>query len=233
MSMLLSSAFFGFLLILLVLTLTLRFHLALWVSCGILISVLGTLWVMPILGISLNTYSIAALIMVLGIVVDDAVIVSENVYTHEQQGRTGLSGAISGTLEVAPLVILMVLSTMIAFIPGMFLPGLSGYLMYNISAVVMLALAFFLTGNTAHFTRAFGHVYHQTGFRPQAIDFSLDAIQTKVDAALRGFIKNVYIPVLKTTLRFRYIALSVFVILLLITWALVFPAGCKVSWMRL
>ena len=222
MSMLLSSAFFGFLLILLVLTLTLRFHLALWVSCGILISVLGTLWVMPILGISLNTYSIAALIMVLGIVVDDAVIVSENVYTHEQQGRTGLSGAISGTLEVAPLVILMVLSTMIAFIPGMFLPGLSGYLMYNISAVVMLALAFSLLETLlilpAHLAM---YTTRPASDRKQSI-FSLDAIQTKVDAALRGFIKNVYIPVLKTTLRFRYIALSVFVILLLITWALVF-----------
>ncbi len=222
MSMLLSSAFFGFLLILLVLTLTLRFHLALWVSCGILISIFGTLWVMPMLGISLNTYSIAALIMVLGIVVDDAVIVSENVYTHEQQGRTGLSGAISGTLEVAPLVILMVLSTMIAFVPGMFLPGLSGYLMYNISAVVILALAFSLLETLfilpAHLAM---HTASPASDRKQSI-FSLDAIQTKVDAALHGFIRNVYIPVLKTTLRFRYIALSAFAMLLLITWALVF-----------
>src|SRR5690606_18785684 len=128
MSMLMSSAVSGICLIFLILTLTLRFYLALWVSCGILISVLGALWVMPMLGISLNTYSSAALILVLGIVVDDAIVVGENIYSHEQRGHTGLSCVVNGTLEVAPLVIIMVLSTMIAFVPGMFLTGLSSYL---------------------------------------------------------------------------------------------------------
>lgn len=221
MSMLMSSAFSGFLLILLVLTLTMRFHLALWVGSGILISVLGTLWVMPMLGISLNTYSIAALIMVLGIVVDDAVIVSENVYTLEQQGRGGLSGVISGTLEVAPLVVLMVLSTMIAFIPGMFLPGLSGYLMYNIAAVVMLALVFSLL-ETLLILPAHLAMHAAPDSKRASANFSLDALRTKVDAALHGFIDNVYLPVLKKLLRYRYIGLSAFAMLLLIIWALVF-----------
>jgi multidrug efflux pump subunit AcrB len=198
-----------------------RFHLALWVSCGILISILGTLWVMPMLGISLNTYSIAALIMVLGIVVDDAVIVSENVYTHEQQGRTGLSGVISGTLEVAPLVVLMVLSTMIAFIPGMFLPGLSGYLMFNIAAVVMLTLAFSML-ETLLILPAHLAMHATPASKRTPANFSLDAIRTKVDAVLHGFIRNVYVPLLKKLLRFRYIALSAFAMLLLITWALIF-----------
>ena len=90
----------------------------------------------------MNTYSISALILVLGVLADDAIIVGENIYTHQQQGRAGLSGAISGTLEVAQLVVLMVLSTMIAFVPGLFLPGLSGQLMYNVSMVIIVTLAF-------------------------------------------------------------------------------------------
>lgn len=220
MSMLMSSAFFGFLLILLVLTLTMRFHLALWAGCGILISVLGALWVMPMLGISLNTYSIAALIMVLGIVVDDAVIVSENVYTHEQQGRVGLSGVITGTLEVAPLVVLMILSTMIAFIPGMFLPGLSGYLMYNIAAVVVLVLAFSML-ETLFILPAHLAMHAAPAPKRTYENFSLERLRTKADAALHGFIDKVYVPVLKKLLRFRYIALSTSVILLLIIWAFV------------
>ena len=221
MSMLMSSAFFGFLLILLVLTLTMRFQLALWVSCGILVSVLGTLWFMPILGISLNTYSIAALIMVLGIVVDDAVIVSENVYTHEQQGRTGLSGVISGTVEVAPLVVLMVLSTMVAYMPGIFLPGLSGYLVYNIAAVVILTLAFSML-ETLFILPAHLAIHADSSLRHTKSNAYLNTIHKKVNTALFGFISNVYLPVLKKLLRFRYVTLSLFVILLLITWALVF-----------
>lgn len=221
MSMLMSSALFGFLLILLVLTLTMRFHLALWVSCGILISVLGTLWLMPMLGISLNTYSIAALIMVLGIVVDDAVIVSENVYTHEQQGRTGLPGVISGTVEVAPLVVLMVLSTIIAYMPGMFLPGLSGYLMFNIAAVVILTLAFSML-ESLFILPAHLAMHANSPAKHKTSNTYLDAIHKRVNSALHGFIRKVYLPLLSKLLRFRYITLSLFVMLLLITWALVF-----------
>lgn len=220
MSMLMSSALFGFLLIFLILTLTLRFHLALWVSSGIIISVLGVLWVMPMLDISLNTYSIAALILVLGIVVDDAIVVGENIYTHEQQGDIGLPGAISGTLEVAPLVVLMMLSTMIAFVPGLFLPGLSGHLMYNVSAVVILTLMFsvleVLLILPSHLAMHTSRVSYHGGFF-----FSLNATQEKVGTGLRWFLKNAYIPLLKSLLRFRYITLSVFAIMLLVTSALV------------
>lgn len=221
MSMLKSSALSGFFLIFLILTVTLRFNLALWVSSGIIISVLGALWIMPMLGISLNTYSIAALILVLGIVVDDAIVVGENIYTHEQRGNIGLSGAISGTLEVAPLVVLMMLSTVVAFAPGLFLPGLSGYLMYNVSAVVILTLLFsmlevlfILPSHLAMHTSRFSN---HGGFF-----FAVTAAREKASTGLRLFLKSVYVPLLKSLLRFRYITLSVFVITLLVTSALVF-----------
>lgn len=221
MSMLWKNAVTGFILVFLILMFTMRFYLALWVSCGILISLLGALWLMPMLGISLNTYSIAALILILGVLADDAIVVGENIYTHQQRGRPGLSGAISGTLEVAPLVMFMVSSTMIAFIPGLFLPGLSGYLMYNISLVIIVALAFSMLEALlilpAHLAVSFPSTTNH-----HAWSFALGTIQERVDAGLQWFIDCVYIPVLKSLLRFRYITLSVFSIVLLITGALVF-----------
>ena len=221
MSMLWKNAVTGFILVFLILMFTMRFYLALWVSCGILISLFGALWLMPMLGISLNTYSIAALILILGVLADDAIVVGENIYTHQQRGRPGLSGAISGTLEVAPLVMFMVLSTMIAFIPGLFLPGLSGYLMYNISLVIIVALAFSMLEALlilpAHLAVSFPSTTNH-----HAWSSALGTIQARVDAGLQWFIDCVYIPVLKSLLRFRYITLSVFSIVLIITGALVF-----------
>ncbi|MBP6366306.1 MAG: efflux RND transporter permease subunit [Nitrosomonas sp.] len=221
MSMLWENAVSGFILVFLILMFTMRFYLALWVSCGILISLLGALWLMPMLGISLNTYSIAALILIMGVLADDAIVVGENIYTHQQRGRPGLSGAISGTLEVAPLVVLMVSSTMIAFIPGLFLPGLSGYLMYNISLVIIITLAFSMLEALlilpAHLAVNFTPAKKQNAWSA-----TINVIQERVDAGLQWLIDDMYIPVLKSLLRFRYITLSVFSIVLIITGALVF-----------
>lgn len=221
MSMLWENAIFGFTLVFLILMFTTRFYLALWVSCGILISLFGALWMMPMLGISLNTYSIAALILILGVLADDAIVVGENIYTHQQQGRPGLSGAISGTLEVAPLVVLMVSSTMIAFIPGLFLPGLSGYLMYNISLVIIVTLAFSML-EALLILPAHLAVNLTPAKKQSAWSATISAIQERVDAALQWLIDDVYVPVLKSLLRFRYITLSTLFMVLVITGALVF-----------
>ncbi|SFM28361.1 efflux RND transporter permease subunit [Nitrosomonas communis] len=221
MSMLWENAVEGFILVFLILMFTMRFYLALWVSSGILISLLGALWLMPMLGISLNIYSIAALILILGVLADDAIIVGENIYSHQQRGRPGLSGAISGTLEVAPLVVLMVLSTMIAFIPGLFLPGLSGYLMYNISLVIIVTLAFSMLEVLLILPSHLAVSITSTKNR-NAWSSAVSSIQERVDTGLQWFIDCVYVPVLRSLIRFRYITLSVFYIILLITGALVF-----------
>ncbi|MDP3664113.1 MAG: efflux RND transporter permease subunit [Nitrosomonas sp.] len=220
MSMLQENALSGFILVFLMLMFTLRFHLALWVSSGILISILGALWVMPILGISLNVYSISALILILGVLADDAIVVGENIYTHQQQGRPGLSGAISGTLEVTPLVVLMVLSTMIAFVPGLFLPGLSGYLMYNISLVIIVTLAFSMLEALlilpSHLAVSFFPLTDQNMWSS-----AINSIQERVDAGLKWFINHVYLPVLQKLLHLRYITLVGFIVMLVITGSLV------------
>lgn len=171
---------------------------------------------MPLLGISLNTYSITAFILVLGIVVDDTIVIGENVYTHQLKGQPGLSGAISGTQEVATLVVLMVLSTtVVAFLPGFFLPGLSGRLMSNVSAVVILALLFSMLEALLILPAHLASVQHSNQ------NSVVDRIQGRVNAGLQGFIRHIYTPTLQTLLDFRYLSLAGFTVLLMLTIALV------------
>ncbi len=227
MTMLAGNAIAGFLLVFLILALTLHLRLALWVSGGILIAISGTLWLMPVLNISLNTYTIAGLILILGVVVDDAIIVGEHIHTHQQQGNPGLSGAISGTREMAPLIVLMVLSTMLAFTPGLLLPGLTGHLLYNISAVVILTLAFsiveallilpaHLAGNRTRIT-APGTTHERT----RNASSWITSLQERTDAGLRWLINHLYARALHVALRWRYITIAGFSVLLLLTTALV------------
>ncbi len=116
----------GFILVVLTLALFLRFRLAFWVSLGIPISFLGALWLLPGLDISINMISLFAFIVVLGIVVDDAIIVGENVFTHQSRHGKRLKGAIEGTLEVATPVIFAVLTTVAAFSPLVGVEGIMG-----------------------------------------------------------------------------------------------------------
>ncbi len=220
MYMLKENAISGFFLVFLVLMFTLRFRLAVWVSSGILVSLFGALWMMPMLGISLNTYSISALILIIGVLADDAIVVGENIYTHQERGSPGLAGAISGTLEVAPLIVMMVLSTMIAFVPGLFLPGLSGHLMYNVSAVVILTLAFSML-EALFILPAHLSSYDRSASTQSKIGVAFERTRARVDAALQWFVNSVYIPVLKRLLYFRYITLSMFAVILLMAVALV------------
>lgn len=227
MSMLMTNASVGFILVFFILALTLHLRVAIWVGGGILIAVFGTFWLMPVLDISLNTYTIAALIMILGVVVDDAIIVGEHIHTHQQQGNSGLSGAIDGTLEMAPLIVLMVLSTMVAFTPGLFLPGLTGHLLYNISAVVILALGFsmieallilpaHLAGNANR--NAIRETTHAHSIKILAWAASL---QKRIDAGLYWLINHLYVRVLRVALYWRYITIAGFMGLLLLAAALV------------
>jgi multidrug efflux pump subunit AcrB len=134
----------GFALVLVVLALFLRPRVAGWVSLSIPIAMLGTIWLMPALGQTINVMSTFAFILVLGILVDDAVVVGENVYVRQKRGGDPLQGAIDGTLEVAAPVIFGVLTTMAAFVPLMYAGSNSGPMFGVLSTIVITALAFSL-----------------------------------------------------------------------------------------
>lgn len=225
MSMLRGNAISGFILIFVVLALVLDMRLALWVSVGILISVFGAFWWIPILGLSLNVYTITALILILSVVVDDAIIVGEHIHRLQQQGQPGISGAIGGVRAMAPLIVPMVLTTVIAFTPGLLLPGLTGHLLYNISAVAILALLFSMTETLLILP---AHLAGQSakdstianGIMPGSVVCAMTTLKEKTDSGLR-WLTGCYVRILRNTLQWRYIVIAGFTTALLLVAALV------------
>lgn len=130
----------GILLVLLFLSLFLNPRLALWVAVGIPISILGMFILLPLTSVTINMLSLFGLILVLGILVDDAIVVAENVYRHWSMGKTPIHAAIEGTLEVTPAVVSGVITTMLAFSSFLFLDGKMGDFFGEVAVIVILIL---------------------------------------------------------------------------------------------
>ncbi len=141
---LVTNAIQGGVLVLALLTLFLRPSVALWVFIGIPVSFMGAFIAMPLFGITLNILSLFGFILVLGIVVDDAIVTGENVYSHLRNAESGEQAAIRGTQEVATPVTFGVLTTVAAFLPLAFIEGTRGALFAQIPAVVIPVLLFSL-----------------------------------------------------------------------------------------
>ncbi|GAC18367.1 efflux RND transporter permease subunit [Paraglaciecola arctica] len=138
------SALQGGILVLLLLTLFLRPAIAFWVFIGIPVSFMGAFLAMPFFGVTLNVMSLFGFILVLGIVVDDAIVTGENIYTHLRTAESGEEAAIKGTLEVATPVTFGILTTVAAFLPFAFIEGNRGALFAQIPVVVIPVLLFSL-----------------------------------------------------------------------------------------
>ena len=134
----------GFVLVFIVLALFLELRLAFWVSLGIPISFLGAIALMPVFDVSINMMSLFAFILVLGIVVDDAIIVGENIFRHQEDHGDGLRGSIEGGQEIAKPVAFAVLTTVAAFMPLGLVPGMMGKMFRVIPLIVIPCLLFSL-----------------------------------------------------------------------------------------
>ncbi len=145
LSLLVKNGWQGFLLVLLLLMFFLEFRLAFWVALGIPISMCGAGIFLYGGGETLNMLSMFAFIMVLGILVDDAIIVGENIYHHRQLGKSTIQAATDGTVEVIPSVISAVLTTVIAFVPLLFVPGIMGkfFKVVPTAVIAMLLVSLF------------------------------------------------------------------------------------------
>jgi len=134
----------GFVLVLLVLALFLRLRLAFWVALGVPIAFCGALWLLPAAGVDINVISLFGFILVLGILVDDATVIGENVYTHLQRGMEPMEAAVEGTREVSVPVIFGVLTTVVAFVPLLLVEGEMGQIFGVMATVVIACLIFSL-----------------------------------------------------------------------------------------
>ncbi|MBA4150800.1 MAG: efflux RND transporter permease subunit [Verrucomicrobia bacterium] len=208
LNLLVRNAGIGLILVFCVLTLFLRFRLAIWVSIGIPVCFLGTLWMMPGLDVSINMLSLFAFLLVLGIVVDDAIVVSENIYTHVQMGKSGMQAAVDGAREVAVPVIFSVLTTVAAFAPMGMVGGNTGKVLKAIPFIVIPTLIFSLLESM------YVLPHHLSSLKPDRPDEKRRGfhpflrIQNGFSHALGRFIKTRYRPFLDWCLHWRYVTLS-------------------------
>lgn len=227
-NLLVNNAITGFCLMVIILLLFLRLRLSFWTSLGIPISFFGAFWLLPYFGGSFNMISLFAFILVLGIVVDDAIIIGENIYTHNRRGNLGLSGAVGGAQEMAKPVLFAVVTTMVAFSPLLFLPGWEGKLILAIPVVVICTLAFSLVESLLILP---AHLSTSTSWKkPEDTRFQkLGALQQKFSEGLENFIKDKFRPFLEMVLRWRYASIAMFVALFFVAVAVIFNGWVKVK----
>lgn len=220
LDLMLRNARTGYILVFLLLAFFLRFKLAWWVSLGIPISFLGAIWLMPGLDVSINMISLFAFIVVLGIVVDDAIIVGENIYSHYERTGKRLESAIKGAQEVSIPVLFAVLTTIAAFSPMLNVPGSTGQIMRVIPIIVIATLVFSLIESLlilpAHLAKIKDRPH-----RPNLLEKIWVPFQEKVASALRRFIDKAYRPSLEFALRWRYLTVAWGLMTLLLTAGLV------------
>ncbi|MEM8936305.1 MAG: efflux RND transporter permease subunit [Pseudomonadota bacterium] len=201
-----SNAVIGLILVLVLLNLFLRPAVALWVTVGIAISFAGAFIFMPATGVSLNMMTLFAFLLVIGIVVDDAIIVGESIHNQTEKGIEGLDAAILGTQLVAKPVIFAVLTTIIAFAPWLFIGGDSSEMTKGLALTISFALIFSLVESFMILPAHLSHLSksRQTGRFSRIQSFFADGI---VD-----FARNRYQPLIKRALQFRYYTVAFFIL---------------------
>lgn len=205
MSTISSAAVTGLILVFLVLILTLRPKVALWVTAGIGVAFIGTLAFLPLYDISLNVMSTFAFLLVLGIVVDDAIVVGESIHHHGQDHGGGIDSAIEGAKQVSKPVIFAVLTTIVAFLPWMFLSGDSVQVTRMFSIVITAALVISLI--EAFFILP----AHLRNLKPRKNLRGLAKLQQKIAHSLVHFAHTRYKSWLQAAIEYRSITIAIFI----------------------
>jgi len=213
LDMMLSNLIQGSVLVAFMLTLFLRFRLALWVMVGLPVCFLGAVMLMPLFGISINILSLFAFIMVLGIVVDDAIVIGESAYTEIENQGGGVDNVIRGAKRVATPATFGVLTTIAVFAPFTLSSGPEGAFFYNIAVVVILCLAFSLVESKLILP---AHLAH-TNFSP----IKPDSWRAKFNKRFQSIINGPYKRTVEAAINARWVVFMMFVALLMISWGLI------------
>ena len=199
------NARLGLVLVLLLLGLFLDIRLAFWVTLGIPISILGSLLLIPLFDVSINMVSLFAFIVTIGIVVDDAVVVGENVYENRQRGLPFMEASIRGAQWIAWPVTFSVLTNMVAFIPIFAMAGVYGKVFRAIPIVVSCV---FLISLVESLFVLPAHLGHQRPSRPDGLLAPLFRMQQRFSRMFEKGIKQYYSPFLHIILKNRYITVA-------------------------
>ena len=217
-NLLLRNGFQGLILVFIVLALFLRMRLAVWVTVGIPVAFLGAIAVMPQLDLTINMMTLFSFILVLGIVVDDAIVVAERIHYQQAQLGDPLKGSILGTQEVTVPVIFGVLTTMVAFSPFMFVPGMMGNFTRAFPLIVIPVLFFSVLESQLVLPS------HLSQRRIRKPNEKKNLVVRIWDSFFNGFarglelvITRIYKPVLAFFLEWRYLAAALALSLILLT----------------
>ncbi|NNE08816.1 MAG: efflux RND transporter permease subunit, partial [Gemmatimonadetes bacterium] len=198
----------------LLLALFLEFRLAFWVMMGMVISFVGAITFLPAFGLSINMISMFGFLVVLGIVVDDAIVVGENVYEYLQEGMKPIEAAVKGAKDIARPVTFSILTNIIAFVPLLFIPGETGKYWWPLPAVVIVVLAVSLIEALFILPAHLGHSRKRR--EPGGVGRRLHAYQQSFARGFNRFVNVHYRRFLDLCLRHRYVTLSAAVALLVV-----------------
>lgn len=223
-STLTSNAIQGGILVLLLLTLFLRPAIALWVFIGIPVCFMGAFILMPFGGVTLNIMSLFGFILVLGIVVDDAIVTGENIYTHLGKAKSGEEAAIRGTQEVATPVTFGILTTVAAFLPLAFIEGARGAIFAQIPYVVIPVLLFSLIESKFVLP---SHLKHLKLRDEKQHPNRFTRFQQRFADGFESAILHYYQPILAKAINHKIATLSIFIGTFVIIYALISAGWTK------
>ncbi len=229
MSLLQKNALYGLGLVIIILGLFLEIRLALWVMLGIPISFFGTLFLMPFIGVSINMISLFAFILALGILVDDAIVVGENIYEHRQTGKPFAKAAIDGALEVAIPVTFSILTTVAAFMPLIFVSGMMGKF---IKVIPLIVIALLLTSLVESLFVLPAHLaLGKRRGESRGLLGMIDRTRRSFGRNLDRFVAGPYRRTLELNISYRYVSLAIALAALILTIGIVKGGVIKLIFM--
>ncbi|WP_452226750.1 efflux RND transporter permease subunit [Lacinutrix cladophorae] len=218
------NAIVGMLLVLLFLSVFLNTRLAFWVAFGLPISFLGMFIFAGQFDVTINVLSLFGMIIVIGILVDDGIVIAENIYQHYEKGKSPIDAAIDGTMEVIPPVVSAIITTLLAFSLFLFLDSRIGEFFSEVAVIVILTLVVSLVEALIILP---AHLAHSKALKPQVeVEnpskmkqfFSKMRVINKAGDNFMNFLRDkLYTPTITFVLNFKLLSLGIFVSLLILT----------------
>lgn len=228
LSILTSNALQGLVLVFVLLLLFLRPSLAAWVAIGIGVAYMGTIMIMPLASTTINVVSTFAFLLILGIVVDDAIVVSENIYSHYEKGLPGPVAASRGVGGVAKPVVLAVATTILVFIPMLYMPGTMSDIFMPVPIVAIIALIFSLVESLLILPSHLSHLKPESESQ-FVVGRKLAHVRGYFTRGLESFSAKVYQPLLEKSLQRKGATIATFLSVLMITLSLLIGGWLKLS----
>ena len=221
------NAIIGMILVLMFLSLFLNTRLAFWVAFGLPVAFLGMFMFAGYFNVTINVLSLFGMIIVIGILVDDGIVIAENIYQHYEKGKSPEQAAIDGVMEVLPAIISAIITTILAFAIFLFLDGRIGEFFGEVSVVVMLTLIVSLVEALIILP---AHLAHSKALRKesskpktglvgffQRVFSKLRYINTFGDSIMTWLRDKLYSPSLRFALQNKFLTFSLFIVFLILT----------------